>query len=69
MLAERYLKRRYAEGKAEGIAEGLAEGKARIRARLLEMLERGNGRGLTREDVERALESQTSSVGSASSRH
>lgn len=28
MLAERYLKKRYAEGRAEGEAEGRAEGRA-----------------------------------------
>ena len=30
MLSERYLKRRYEEGKAEGRAEGQAEGEARM---------------------------------------
>lgn len=54
MLAESYLRRRY----QEGMAEGKAEERKRIAAQLLDTLERSNGRGLTREDVERLLNPQ-----------
>ena len=65
MIAERYLAKRFrqgkregiAEGKAQGIAEGMAKGEARGMAQVLDMLDED-----TRKEVERKLRRNGSSV-------
>ena len=52
MIAERYLAKRFRQGKIEGIAEGIAEGKAEA----LGMLDED-----TRREVERKLRSNGNS--------
>ena len=61
MIAERYLAKRFRQGKKEGIAEGqargIAEGEARGMAQVLDMLDED-----TRKEVERKLRRNGSSV-------
>ena len=60
MIAERYLAKRFRQGKIEGIAEGIAEGKAEGiamgKAEALGMLDED-----TRREVERKLRSNGNS--------
>ena len=66
MIAERYLAKRFrqgkregiAEGKAQGIAEGMAKGEARGMAEVLDMLDED-----TRKEVERKLRRNGNSNG------
>ena len=53
MLAERYLRRRYREGKAEGKAEGKVEGKAETLSAVEEAARR---QGLGAEEIRRVLD-------------
>ena len=57
MIAERYLAKRFRQGKKEGRAEGIAEGEARAMARVLGMLDED-----TRKEVERKLRRNGNSV-------
>ena len=50
VIAERYLAKRFRQGKAEGKVEGIAMGKAEGRAEVLDMLDED-----TRKEVERKL--------------
>ncbi len=52
MIAERYLAKRFRQGKVEGIAEGITQGKAEV----LDMLDED-----TRREVERKLRSNGNS--------
>ena len=50
VIAERYLAKRFRQGKKEGRAEGIVEGEARATARVLDLLDED-----TRNEVERKL--------------
>ena len=57
VIAERYLAKRFRQGKKEGKAEGIAEGEARAMARVLDLLDED-----TRKEVERKLRLNGNSV-------
>ena len=58
MIVERYLAKRFRQGKREGIAEGIAIGEARAMAEVLDMLDED-----TRKEVERKLRRNGNSNG------
>ena len=62
MIAERYLAKRFKQGKQEGIDEGIAIGEERATARLLDMLDED-----ARKELERKLRRNGNSNGSVHS--